>query len=413
MKFDHPANKLKTIVGLIDCIYLGRHTQCRPVTFIYMKILGIETSCDDTSVALLDCSLNGHVVLSEKTASQIEIHKKYGGVVPEIAGRMHAETIIPLIEEVLQNQPKPDVLAVTAGPGLVTGLLVGTEAARTLSYVWGIPLIAVNHIDGHIHSVEIEQQTIQFPALCLVVSGGHTELVVMQDHGTYEIIGRTKDDAAGECFDKVAKLLGFDYPGGPQISKHAEGGNTEAIQFPRPMLNQAGYDFSFAGLKTSALYWLRDHTLGGVIARSEERTTWQSPRTRNQVSIGNKGIPTLPTVARDDAVKLQDFCASFEQAIIDVLITKTFRATEKYRPKTIVLAGGVSANKKLRTTLEEMVKNNFPQTSVLLSAPGYSMDNGAMIAVAGYYKALQKKFTSWKDVRVNPNWRIDQPYISS
>lgn len=379
-----------------------------------MIILGIETSCDDTSVALLDCSQQGHVVLSEKTASQIDVHKKYGGVVPEIAGRMHAEKIIPLIEEVLKNQPDPEVLAVTAGPGLITGLLVGVEAARTLSYTWNIPLVAVNHIDGHIHSVELSPHTqITFPALCLVVSGGHTELILMRDHGDYQIIGRTKDDAAGECFDKVAKLLGFDYPGGPQISKHAEGGNTQAIQFPRPMLNQVGYDFSFAGLKTSALYWLRDHTLGGVIARSEERTTWQSPMTQNQVSIGNKGIPTLPTVARDDAVKLQDFCASFEQAIIDVLITKTLRATEEYRPKTIILAGGVSANKKLRTTLEEMVKNNFSETSVLLSAPGYSMDNGAMIAIAGYYKTLKKQFTSWKDTQVNPNWKIDQSLHAS
>jgi N6-L-threonylcarbamoyladenine synthase len=197
----------------------------------------------------------------------------------------------------------------------------------------------------------------------------------MRDHGNYQIIGRTKDDAAGECFDKVAKLLGFDYPGGPQISKHAEGGNTQAIQFPRPMLNQTGYDFSFAGLKTSALYWLRDNNL--------------------------------------EDTGLKNFCASFEQAIVDVLITKTLRAAEEYHPQTIILAGGVSANKKLRTTLEEMVKNNFSETSVLLSAPGYSMDNGAMIAIAGYYKTLKKQFTSWKDTQVNPNWKIDQSLHAS
>lgn len=386
---------------------------------LLMLILGIESSCDDTSVALVNCSDQGHFVIYEKTASQIEIHKKYGGVVPEIAGRMHAEKIVPLIEEVLTPPPsteqkeryiKPEIIAVTAGPGLVTGLIVGTEAARTLSYALNIPLVAVNHIDGHIHSVEIRPQTIdhrpqhdnltashsmltriKFPALCLIVSGGHTELILMKDHGDYKIIGRTKDDAAGECFDKVAKLLGFDYPGGPQISKLAEGGTIQAIDFPRPMLNQDNFDFSFAGLKTSALYWLRDHQLAA---------THINPLQHPAGIFGlQKEEPTL-----------SDFCASFEQAIIEVLISKTLRATEKYHPQTIILAGGVSANKKLRETLEEMVKQNFKDVSVLLSTPGYSMDNAAMIAVAGYYKALKKEFTSWKELDVNPNWKIDQPF---
>lgn len=339
-----------------------------------MYILGIESSCDDTSIALVESSDQGHFVVAQKTASQIDIHKKYGGVVPEIAGRMHAEKIVPLIEEVLGNSPQPEAIAVTVGPGLITGLIVGTEAARTLSYVWNIPLVGVNHIDGHIHSVEIDSKNqIEFPALCLVVSGGHTELILMKNHGEYSIIGKTKDDAAGECFDKVAKLLDFDYPGGPHISKLARAGTTEAIQFPRPMLNQDNFDFSFAGLKTSALYWLQKNNL-------------------------------------TEKITVADFCASFEQAIIDVLITKTLRAAEKHHPKTIILAGGVSANEKLRTTLQREVRNNFSTTPVLLSAPGYSMDNAAMIAVAGYYKTVKKQFTPWQKLAVNPNWKVDQPF---
>jgi N6-L-threonylcarbamoyladenine synthase len=387
-----------------------------------MHILGIESSCDDTSVALLNSSPKGHVVICEKTASQIEVHKKYGGVVPEIAGRMHAEKIVPLIEEVLKDQPKPDVIAVTAGPGLITGLLVGVEAAKTLAYLWEIPLVALNHIEGHIHSVEINtQQPILFPALCLVVSGGHTELILMKDHGDYTIIGRTKDDAAGECFDKVAKLLGFEYPGGPQISKQAQNGTSTAIDFPRPMLNQDNFDFSFSGLKTSALYWLRDHDVpNNVRAISEEQTMWPPPGIQNQIiqqdSTLTKGVTTprtLPSVRQasthNDTVNLADFCASFEQAIIDVLIEKTLRAAKKFQPQTIILAGGVSANKKLRETLQTQVATHFKNLPVLLSTPGYAMDNGAMIAVAGYYHAQKKQFTSWEKITVDPNWKVDQP----
>ncbi|TSC83902.1 MAG: O-sialoglycoprotein endopeptidase [Parcubacteria group bacterium Gr01-1014_13] len=336
-----------------------------------MYILGIESSCDDTSVALLDSSDKGHFVLFEKTASQIEIHKKYGGVVPEIAGRMHAEKIVPLIDAALEGQPKPDAIAVTAGPGLITGLLVGVEAARTLSYALDIPLIRTNHIEGHIYSVELQEKKspIQFPALCLVVSGGHTELILMTGHGKYKFLGATKDDAAGECFDKTAKLLGLPYPGGPQISKLAETGNIKAIKFPRPMMDDENYLFSFAGLKTSALYWLRDNKL-------------------------------------DDKITTNDFCASFEQAIVDVLVFKTLKAAAQYKPKTIILAGGVSANKKLRQTLDEAVKNEFPGTKFMIPQMKYAMDNGAMIATAGYYHAIKKDFTSWKKIQADPNWEL-------
>ncbi|MEK7084894.1 MAG: tRNA (adenosine(37)-N6)-threonylcarbamoyltransferase complex transferase subunit TsaD, partial [Patescibacteria group bacterium] len=240
-----------------------------------MIILGIESSCDETSVALVEASDDGFVVLAEKTQSQIDVHKKYGGVVPEIAGRQHAENVMPIVESVIGDwrleigdaKTVPDVIAVTAGPGLVTGLVVGVEAAKALSYLWDVPLVAVNHIEGHIHSVQIQnpkskiQNPIQFPAVCLIVSGGHTELLLMRDHGVYELIGKTRDDAAGECFDKVGKLIGIDYPAGPTISKLAETGSPVAIPFPRPMLDSDNFEFSFAGLKTATLYWLRDHAL--------------------------------------------------------------------------------------------------------------------------------------------------------
>lgn len=340
-----------------------------------MKILGIESSCDDTSVALVEASTKGFVILSEKTASQIDIHKKYGGVVPEIAGRMHAEKILPLIEAVLENQAKPNILAVTSGPGLITGLLVGVEAAKTFSYLKNIPLVRINHIEGHIHSVEISNDKlpisskIKYPALALIASGGHTELIFIKKQGNYKKIGITLDDAAGECFDKVAKLLNFEYPGGPKISKFAEIGNTKAIKFPRPMLDKDNFDFSFAGLKTSALYWLRDNKL-------------------------NKKI------------NLNDFCASFEQAIIDVLVGKTIKATLRYKPKTIILGGGVSANKKLRETLSQQISAVIPNSSFVIPQVKYAMDNAAMIAVAGYYKAKNKKFTKWNKLIADPNWKI-------
>lgn len=364
-----------------------------------MLILGIESSCDDTSVALVEAGESGFIVLSEKTASQIEVHKKYGGVVPEIAGRKHAENILPVLEEVMKNQKQPDIIAVTSGPGLITGLLVGIEAAKSLSYLWNIPMVGVNHISGHIHSVllnpdkveanstaptnrgsspstdGVRGSSLQFPALCLIVSGGHTELILMKSHTEFELIGRTRDDAAGETFDKIGKLVGFDYPGGAKISQTAVGGNIKAIDLPRPMIKE-GYEFSFAGLKTAVLYWLRDNA---------EKT---------ETSYNFKNI------------NLSDFCASFEQTIIDVLVTKTLRAVDQYKPQTVILSGGVSANNKLRETLEEGITKIFPNTKLLLPQRKYSMDNGAMIAVAGYFKAVQKDFTDWSKIDADPNWKV-------
>lgn len=391
-----------------------------------MIILALESSCDDTSVALLDITDERIVILAESTASQIDIHKKYGGVVPEIAGRKHAEKIIPLVEAVLENQPKPEAIAVTSGPGLVTGLLVGTEVAKTLSYLWNIPLIATNHIEGHIHSVLISEQRtvnsdqsplltkparrsggeglgeVHFPAVCLVVSGGHTELILMKDHGEYELIGKTRDDAAGECFDKVAKILGFAYPGGPKISEHAREGNTAAIQFPRPMIDSDNYDFSFAGLKTAALYWLRDNQLQSpLLMKPTRQLEGEAQEEVHPVSPphmwGGQGGSTI-----------NDFSASFEQAIVDVLTTKTMKAVKQYQPNTVIVAGGVSANKKLRDTLEALLKEYNPEIHYRLCPREYSMDNAAMIGIAGYFKAKKKQFTTWNELLVDPNWKVYQ-----
>lgn len=365
-----------------------------------MTILGIESSCDDTSAALVKGSADSFEVLAERTANQIEVHKKYGGVVPEIAGRKHAEKMLPVIESVMKGQDKPDAIAVTAGPGLMTGLLVGTEAAKTLSYLWDVPLIAVNHIEGHIYSVLLPEtdetpqspiSNLQFPALCLIVSGGHTEFILMKDHGDYEKIGGTRDDAVGEAFDKVAKMLDLEYPGGPKISKFAESGDTSAIPFPRPMLKDDTLDMSFAGLKTSALYWLRDNTLAGT----------------NTNPLGSL-FSFLPHVfgSRTGGPTINDFCASIEQAITDVLVGKTKRAIKQCKPKTLILSGGVSANTKIRSSLQSLTDDQG--VTFMMPPRKYCMDNATMIAAAGYFHATKNNNTDWSKLEANPVWRIYQ-----
>ena len=219
-----------------------------------MKLLAIETSCDETSVAIVSKTDGQFVVEQQLVSSQADIHAHYGGVVPEVAAREHAALLVPLLVQagVPHNGEGIDAIAVTAGPGLVPALRIGVEIAKALAWIWNKPLVPVNHLEGHIYSVLAgEKGAIEFPALCLLVSGGHTELILMKDHGDYELIGRTRDDAAGEAFDKVAKLLGLPYPGGPHISKHALEGEVEAVDFPRPMINSGDYDFSFSGLKTA------------------------------------------------------------------------------------------------------------------------------------------------------------------
>ena len=375
-----------------------------------MRILGIETSCDDTAASLIETDGKYMTILAERTASQIEVHKMYGGVVPEVAGRKHAEQIIPVIDVVIKNHGKPDIIAVTAGPGLMTGLLVGTEIAKSLSYLWDIPVVPVNHIDGHIHTSMLPEQVpegtfdlrqIVFPALALTVSGGHTELVLMKSHTEFEKIGGTRDDAAGECFDKVGKLIGIDYPGGPKISALAEQGRRDAITFPRPMIDSDNADMSFSGLKTAALYWLRDNDLADNTHRHcEERGTSDAAISDNEKDRHTSATATV----RDDETSItkEDFCASLEAAIGDLLVSKTVKSVKQFEPKTVLLVGGVSAN----TYLRESLRQALPNTNLLIAPRKYGMDNATMIALAGYFIYQNEGATPWQEIQADPQWRI-------
>jgi N6-L-threonylcarbamoyladenine synthase len=360
-----------------------------------MILLGIETSCDETAAAVLEIKGKKYKILSNIVSSQIEIHRKYGGIVPEVAARKHVEAIVPVVKESLEkaliSQKEIDLVAVTRGPGLITSLFVGVEAAKTLAFAWQKPLIGVNHLAGHLYgsllNTESRQQKadsrnlreIKFPALCLIVSGGHTELVLLKSYQDYKIIGQTLDDAAGEAFDKTAKLLGLNYPGGPEISRLAKKGNPKAFDFPRPMINSNNFDFSFSGLKTSVLYKIKDlSTLRPAACGASED--------------GRLKIKDLKV--------MQDMAASVEQAIVDVLVEKTIRAAEKFKIKTIMLGGGVSANEKLRKTMSDRAAN------VLLPDVRFSTDNGVVIALAGYYRIANHKLRikdNWKKIEVDPN----------
>lgn len=361
-----------------------------------MRILSIESTCDDTAVTLLQAAQEGFEILQEKKASQIDVHKKYGGVVPEIAGRKHAEKITPTIEEVMEGQNKPDVIAVSRGPGLMTGLMVGVEAAKTLSYLWDKKLVGVNHMEGHIYSTKIQDakkktnKTFEFPILALLVSGGHTELILMTDHGEYEKIGATVDDAVGEALDKVANMLELPYPGGPKIEELAQDGDKGQINFPRPMIDSGDYNFSFSGLKTAARYWLEDND-GLAAMETTEKPTYGALKSE---AIGVKSHTTI-----------QDFCASFQQAVIDVLVEKSYNAIEEYNPKQFIVAGGVSANKTLRENLNLKLKQMKAKyrPEILYPLQEYCMDNATMIAVAGYYQAKQGSYIGWKKLEADPN----------
>lgn len=336
-----------------------------------MLILGIETSCDETAAAVVK---DGCEILSNVVSSQIKLHQPYGGVVPEIASRAHLEKIIPVIKAALgEARVKPadlDCLAVTIGPGLITSLMVGVDTARTLAFAWRKPIIGVNHIEGHIFSTRIRDQgsgirNIKFPAVCLTVSGGHTMLVLVKSWGEYQIIGETLDDACGEAFDKVAKLLNLGYPGGPIVEKMARQGNATIFSFPRPMLGQDNFNFSFSGLKTAVLY------------------------TARKIKKLNKKI-------------VQDICASFQQASFDVLIQKTIKAAKKYDSKTIILAGGVAANK----TLQILLRNALDKEGRNLLVTNFPTDNAAMIAAAACPRAIKKDYANWHNLSVESNLRI-------
>jgi N6-L-threonylcarbamoyladenine synthase len=314
-----------------------------------MQILSIETSCDETAAAVVE---NGNKILSHIVLSQIDLHHKYGGVVPEIASRAHLNTIIPIVQETMDNAKIQyqdiDAIAVVNGPGLVGSLLVGITIGKSIGFTYQKPLIAVNHLHAHIYASFLENQNISFPLVALVVSGGHTDLFYMPQHSKYEWLGKTYDDAAGEAFDKVGKVLGLGYPAGPEIDKLAQQGNPKAIEFPRPYLEEYGADFSFSGLKTAVIYYLRKH-----------------PIDSNKIS-------------------LNDICASFQQAVIDVLIKKTMEVALAKKVNGIIVSGGVAANSGLRAQMIKAAKQN--NLSLWIPSPKFCTDNAAMVAAAGYYQ---------------------------
>ena len=341
-----------------------------------MNILGIETSCDETAVAIISAqnSQKSPVfhVLSNIVSSQVELHAEFGGVVPNLAAREHAKNMIPCLQEAIETaklQPEQiDLIAVTRGPGLISALLVGTSAAKSLAYAWQKPIVGVDHIAGHIYANWIENHNIEFPVLCLVVSGGHTELVLMKDYGKFELVGKTRDDAVGEAFDKAARLLDLGYPGGPAISKIAKDGTSGKFSLPRPMIHDKNFDFSFSGLKTAV----------------------------RELVLSQKNMT--------DSVRA-DIAKEFQQATIDVLISKTVKASEKYNPKTIVLAGGVAANKELREQLGTAIQQNMPETKYLMPSMKLCTDNASMIAVAGYFEKDKATNAPW-DVETDANITI-------
>lgn len=386
-----------------------------------MKILSIETSCDETAAAIVDyvpsqaeTGAGQATVLANTVSSQASLHAKWGGVVPDLASREHIRNIVPVIEETLDRAGLTpadiDLIAVTQGPGLMPALVIGVTAAKTLAFIWDKPLIGIQHLEGHIYanflnsrndqfpisnfqtstndSISKLEKTVKkiFPLVALVVSGGHTELVLMKDHFQYEILGETQDDAAGEAFDKVAKMLGLDYPGGPVVARKADAfrdnnnqspnsppeadqsnaGNFQknpndqksriknqnsTFNFPRPMLDADNFDFSFSGLKTSVLYYLKKHE-------------------------GEKS----------DEKFIDATCHEFQEAVVDVLVGKTKKALALYSPATFVIAGGVSANVRLRMELRNLIDSEFPDTQFLTPEFTYSLDNAAMIGIAGAFR---------------------------
>lgn len=334
-----------------------------------MRILGIETSCDETSLALVRAERGRFVVEKVLTASQVLTHKKYGGVVPEVAAREHAETIFPVLKKLLGDvrRPKADAIAVTAGPGLITSLRVGVDVGRTLAWLWRKPLVAVNHIEGHIAANWLSDHRIVFPAVALIVSGGHTELLRVKALGRYELLGATRDDAAGEAFDKVAQLLKLGYPGGPAVAKLAERGDARAVPLPRPMIASGDLDFSFSGLKTA---------VRGILE------------------------------AKGKKPKLADLCASFEQAVCDVLVAKTVAAAKKVRAKTVLLGGGVAANARLRTMLAAVVAERLPRARYVAPELSWTSDNAAMIAAAGYFAFKAKRLADPLTLAPDSGWEL-------
>lgn len=336
-----------------------------------MRILGIETSCDETGVAIYD---EQQGLIANQLYSQIEMHADYGGVVPELASRDHIRKTLPLIDAALKeaNLSASDIdgVAYTAGPGLVGALLVGSTIARSLAYAWQVPALGVHHMEGHLLAPMLEETPPEFPFVALLVSGGHTQLVKVDNVGEYELLGESIDDAAGEAFDKTAKLLGLDYPGGAALAKLAEKGTPERFHFPRPMTDRPGLDFSFSGLKTFAA-----NTINANLNESGEL---------------------------DEQTRC-DIAHAFQQAVIDTLLIKCRRALQQTGYKRLVIAGGVSANKQLREDLAELMKQIGGD--VFYPRPQFCTDNGAMIAYAGFLRLKNGEQTDLA-VSVKPRWAM-------
>ena len=333
-------------------------------------ILAIETSCDETAAAVVR---NGREVLSNIIFSQIELHKLYGGVVPEIASRKHIEKINQVVEEALATAEVTlqdiDAIGVTYGPGLVGALLVGVAEAKAISFATGKPLVGVHHIEGHVSANYIDNKELKPPFLCLIVSGGHSHLVLVKDYGEYEIIGRTRDDAAGEAFDKVARAIGLGYPGGPKVDKLSKEGNKSAITFPRAQIEGAPYDFSFSGLKSAVLNHINSCEM------------------------------------KQEEINRADIAASFQEAVIDVLVTKTMQVAKDYKMKQVAIAGGVAANSSLLEAMEKACTAHnlkFYHPSKILCT-----DNAAMIGAAAYYEYIRGVRAGF-DLNAVPNLKIGE-----
>ncbi len=335
-----------------------------------IRILGIESSCDETAASVIE---NGRIVLSNVISSQIDLHTLYGGVVPEIASRKHIERINQVIEEALTEAKLTlediDAIAVTYGPGLVGALLVGVAEAKALAYAANKPLVGVHHIEGHICANYIENKDLEPPFMCLVVSGGHTHLVNVLDYGKYEILGRTRDDAAGEAFDKVARAIGLGYPGGPKVEKKAKEGDPHAISFPRAKVSDGPYDFSFSGLKSAVLNYINGCQM------------------------------------KNEPVNEADIAASFQQAVSDVLVSHGINAAKEHGVKKFAIAGGVASNQTLRKALEEACEKEGIE--FYHPSPIFCTDNAAMIGVAGYYEYLAGT-RSGLDLNAIPNLKLGE-----
>lgn len=333
-----------------------------------IRLLAVESSCDETAAAVV---LNGREVLSNVIASQIDLHKLYGGVVPEIASRKHIENINQVIDQALREAELTirdvDGICVTYGPGLVGALLVGVGTAKAISYAAGKPLIGVHHIEGHISANYICHKELEPPFLCLVVSGGHSHLVIVEDYGAYEIIGRTRDDAAGEAFDKVARSIGLGYPGGPKIDDLSVQGDPKAIKFPRASVEGAPYDFSFSGVKSAVLNYINGCKMKGL------------------------------------EYSQADIAASFQEAVTEVLVAHTMLAAENYGIHTVAMAGGVACNKGLRRKMKEQCA--YRKYQLYYPEPVFCTDNAAMIGAAGYYEFINGRRDSW-DLNAVPGLKL-------